>query len=269
VRVLRLMSALLWVPSLMGQSPATFEVASVRRDDPLNPGTSIHFQPGGGIKIAGASLRSLILFAYDLRDFQLSGTKGWMNSERYVILAKGTIDDGADDFRRMNDRQNAAMAALIRKRMQALLAERFQLAVHTQTKELPLYALVVAKGGHKLQPNNAPDGSSQGMSAGRGMLKGTRVSPEFIAQALAGSTGRIVRDETGLTGFYDFKMEWTPDGPAVAPDKAADKAEERAAALVGPTIYTALQEQLGLKLEAKKGPVDILIVDHAERPSEN
>jgi uncharacterized protein (TIGR03435 family) len=240
-------------------------VASIKPDDPLKPGTSVHFQPGGGVKIDGASLKFMVLFAYDLRDFQISGIKGWMNSERYAILAKGIITDGPADLRSMNDQQHKAVSALVRKRMQALLAERFQLAVHTQTRELAIYALVVAKGGHKLQPNHAPDGSSQGMSVGRGMLKGTRASPELIAQALSGSTGRIVRDETGLSGFYDFKMEWTPEAAAAAPDKV----EERSAALVGPTIFTALQEQLGLKLEAKKGPVEILVIDRAERPSEN
>ena len=144
----------------IAQSPDTFEVASVKLGDPMNPGTSFRLEPGGGIKIDGASLKSLILFAYELHEFQLSGATGWMNSERYTILAKGVFTDGPADFRKMKDQQQKAMAALVRTRLQKLLGERFQLAVHTQTKQLPIYVLVIAKNGPKLQPNLSPDGTS-------------------------------------------------------------------------------------------------------------
>src|SRR5437763_8698211 len=108
-------------PAIIGQSPETFEVASIKLGDPLNSGTSFQLQPGGGIKIDGASLKSLILYAYDLRDFQLSGAKGWIASERYTILAKGVIRDGPADYRHMNDQQQRAIFALTRKRLQTLL----------------------------------------------------------------------------------------------------------------------------------------------------
>jgi uncharacterized protein (TIGR03435 family) len=250
---------------VIAQSPDTFEVASIKPSDPLKPGTSFRLEPGGGIKTEGTSLKSLIQYAYDLRDFQLSGATGWIASERYVILAKGAITDGPADFRQMDDEQQKAFVALVRKRLQSLLAERFQLTVHTQTKQLPIYALVVAKNGPKLQPNQSPDGSVRSMAMGRAMLKATRANMEGIAQALAGLTGRPVRDETGLQGFFDFKMEWTPDAPAAAPDAV----EKRPVESVGPTVFTALQEQLGLKLESKKGPVEIVVIDRAEHPSEN
>jgi bla regulator protein blaR1 len=251
--------------AVVAQSPNTFEVASIRLGDPLQSGTSFELKPAGGIKIQGASLKSLLLFAYDLREFQLSGAKGWMASERYTILAKGVMIDGPADYRHMNDQQQKAMAALIRKRLQMLLADRFQLAVHSQTKELPIYALVAAKNGPKMEPNLSPDGSVQSMSTGLTMLKAKRASTEEIASALASIVGRPVIDQTGLKGFYDLKVEWTPDAAASAPGVL----EEKPAANSGPTLFTALQEQIGLKLESRKGPVETLVVDRAERPSDN
>jgi len=236
-------------------------VASVKLGDPMSPGTSFSLQPGGGINIDGASLKSLILYAYDLREFQLSGAMGWMNSERYTIRAKGVMS-GPSNFSRMNDQQQKAMFTLVRKRLQALLEERFQLAAHRQAKELPVYGLVLAKGGSKLEPNLSPDGSTRSMTTGRAMFKATRASMDAITQALAGIVGRPVQDETGLTGYFDLKLEWTPD-------PAPGAGSERPAETVGPTLFTEIQEQLGLRLVARKGNVDVLVIDRAERPSEN
>lgn len=252
-------------PALFSQPADTFEVASIKLGDPLANGTSYRFQPGASLQVEGASLKSLIQFAYNLRDFQLSGASGWMTSDRYTILAKGQPGDGPAEYMKMNDQQRKAAAALIRKRLQMLLAERFQLVVHNETRQLPVYALVAARNGHKLKPNLSPDGSPQSMSQGRAMFKATRASMEGIAQGLSDITGRPVLDETGIQGYFDFEMKWTPDAAAAAPDAA----ERPPAEVVGPTIFTALQEQLGLKLESKKGPVAILVIDRAERPSEN
>jgi uncharacterized protein (TIGR03435 family) len=261
-----LAAAALWAvaaaPILTAQPPDTFEVASIKLGDPLSSGTSFSLQPGASLKVENASLKSLIQYAYDLRDFQLSGVSGWMTSERYTILAKGA--GGGADYRSMNDAQRKAAFALVRKRLQRLLAEPFQLVVHLETKQLPVYALVLAKNGHKLKPNTSPDGAIQGMTTGRAIFKGERASMEGIVQGLSGITGRPVRDETGLQGYLDFEMKWTPDAAA-----APDSGEARPPETVGPTLFTALQEQLGLKLESRRGPVEILVVDHAERPSEN
>jgi bla regulator protein BlaR1 len=246
------------------QPPETFEVASINLGDPLQSGTSYRTEPGGSLKVEGATLKSLILFAYDLREFQLQGATGWMTADRYTILAKGEMPGGPQTYQQMNDAQRKAAAALIRKRLQALLAERFQLATHRETKDLPLYAVVVAKDGVKMQPNTSPDGSPQSMTTGRGIFKAERASPDQIAQALAGLTRRPVQDHTGLQGFYNLKMEWTPEAAAAAPGS-----DERPVETSGPSLFTALQEQLGLKLESRKGPIEILIIDRAERPSAN
>jgi uncharacterized protein (TIGR03435 family) len=250
--------------AVFAQPPEVFEVASIKPADAAINHTSFSYQPGGGIRIEGATLRQLVEHAYNLREYQLSGAAGWMTSERYTILAKGSMTEGPVEYIKMNDRQRMALAGLVRKRMQRLLAERFQLVAHHETRQLPGYALVVAKGGNKLRPNLSPDGSPQSSSRGRAMYKAVRTSTEFIAQGLAEITGRPVHDETGLEGFFDFEMKWTPDAPPAAPDAAAPKPAE-----VGPTLFTALQEQLGLKLEAKKAPVEILVIDRADRPSEN
>lgn len=250
-------------PRGLAQPVETFDVASIKLGDPLSPGTSFRLEPGAGLKVEGATLKALILYAYHLREFQLTGTAGWMNSDRYTILAKGEAAGGPATYQQMNDGQRKAAFALVRKRLQALLAERFQLAIHRETKDLPMYALVVAKGGVKMQPNTSPDGSPQSMTTGRAMFKAERASADQIGQALAGLTGRPVQDQTGLQGFYDLKMEWTPT-TAAAPGAGDERPAE-----TGPSLFTALQEQLGLKLESKKGPVEILVIGRAEKPSEN
>ena len=164
----------------------------------------------------------------------------------------------------MNDAQRKFAGALIRTRLKKLLAERFQLVVHKETRELPVYALVLAKGGVKMQPNTSPDGSPQNMMTNRASFRATRASLDSIAKALGSITSRPVHDETGLKEYWDFKLEWTPDAAAAAPD-----AVERPAEAAGPTLFTALQEQMGLKLESRKGPVEIVVIDRAEHPSEN
>jgi len=261
---MKLSLALLCALAAFAQDPETFEVASIKLADPLANGTSYQYEPGASLKVDGATLKSLILFAYDLRDFQLTGATGWMNSDRYTIRAKGVTANPAE-YKNMNDAQRKASSALIHQRMKALLAERFQLIVHTEKKELPIYALVLAKGGSKLTPNNSPDGSPQSMMSNRASLKATRASLASIAQTLASITQRPVHDETALQGYYDLKLEWTPDAAPVGPESV----ERPPDVASGPSLLTALQEQLGLKLEGRKGPVEILVIDRAEHPSEN
>ncbi len=130
--------------------------------------------------------------------------------------------------------------------LRTLLADRFKLASHSETKELPLYSLVVGKNGPRIQEVKDGIGS---MSAGKGRLSGRMPIVDF-ARYLSPILGRAVVDRTGLTGAFDIKLEWTPGDDAS-----------------GPSIFTAVQEQLGLKLESAKGPVEILLIDHAEKPA--
>jgi uncharacterized protein (TIGR03435 family) len=174
-----------------------------------------------------------------------------------------------------------------RQRMlQALLAERFKLTVHRESKELPIYALVVAKDGPKLQeakpgdtyPNGikGPDGQPGAgmMMMGREGLTAQGIPIANLVRHLSRVLGRKVVDKTGLTGKYDFTLKWTPDqsqsamlrGPEGGQPGTGSAAAPEASE---PSIFTALQEQLGLKLDSQKGPVEILIIDHVEKPSEN
>jgi uncharacterized protein (TIGR03435 family) len=260
-----LAAVLVCAAAVAAQSRETFEVASIKLGDSLSNGTGFSLRQGGSLQVDTATLKAILQYAYSLRDFQISGASGWMTSERYNIQAKGEIAEGPADYRSMNDQQRKAAAELVRARLRQLLADRFQLVVHTETRQLPVYALVVAKNGHKLKSNESPDGSPQSITQGRAMFKATRASMGSIAVGLSDITGRPVVDETGIQGYFDFEMKWTPDAGAAAPDAA----ERPTAEAVGPTIFTALQEQLGLKLESKKGPVQILVIDRAERPSEN
>ena len=265
-------------------SPApAFDVASVKPDKSGGMGTRIMFQPGGRFNATNITLKFLIRVAYEVQDFQISGGPPWLNSDRYDIDAKA--DGPAEgDMRTMTEEQRKASMHLRRLMLQALLADRFKLTLHKESKEAPIYALVVAKSGLKIKelppevkatpdPADTPDKPDPkrpqrgGMRMGRGELTGQGVKLTFLAEALSNQVGRTVLDQTGLKGDYSFELKWTPDenqgaafkGPGDAPPADAN----------GPSIFTAIQEQLGLKLDSQKGPVDLLVIDHAEKASEN
>jgi uncharacterized protein (TIGR03435 family) len=151
--------------------------------------------------------------------------------------------------------------------LRALLEDRFQLTVHKESKELSVYALVVAKDGLKLKESEAPASPADGrLHMSSGQLLGQKIQLKFMAPMMAEYLGRPVTDRTGLTGTYDFKLQWTPDpaGNPLPTDPGQTPPDP-----AGPTLFTALQEQLGLKLESQKGPVEILIIDRAEKASVN
>jgi len=152
--------------------------------------------------------------------------------------------------------------------VQQLLADRFKLAVHRETKELPAYALVVAKSGPKLTATK-DTGGGKGTSSGDGHLTATGLTMARLAQTLtqilSRELGRVVIDKTGIVGEYDLSLTWTPDDRSAAAANTSKDTPD----LPGPSIFTALQEQLGLKLESTKAPVETLVIDHIEEPSAN
>jgi uncharacterized protein (TIGR03435 family) len=151
--------------------------------------------------------------------------------------------------------------ANLRPLLRSLLADRFKLGVHRESKELPIYELIVAESGAKIQANTT--GGAQVLNA-VGRLSGRNQSVASFAAQVSLFVGRTVVDRTGLNGEYGYLLEWTPDpNPASSGDTQA--APER----TGPSIFTALQEQLGLQLKSTKGPVEIVVIDQVERPSEN
>lgn len=244
-----------------------FEVVSVKPNFSGAAGGSVRITPGGRLVAQNATLRVLIGSAYDVRDFQLFGGPDWVKAEHYDIEAKA-----------QNDAPTEQMISLM---LRGLLADRFRLITHRETRDLPVYRLVIAKGGNKLKPavgGNCtpmvpPPNPSQidpntfrpcsGFNTVNGMLRGGRVGMERLAIALSRILGRTVIDDTGLTGTYDVNLLWKPDEtqalqiPLPVVDPSA------------PSLFTAIQEQLGLRLESGKGPVEVLVIDAAEKPSVN
>jgi uncharacterized protein (TIGR03435 family) len=193
------------------------------------------------------TLKRLIASAYEVRDDQISGPD-WLDSERFDISAKAAGP--------AKDEQLMAM-------LQTFLAERFGLALHKETREMKGYGLVVSKSGSKLK-TAVDDGNSQTHN-NNGRLTAQHVSMAQLANVLSRGTGLRVVDMTGLQGVFDFTLEWDRSASTLSAN-----ADEHPPSDAGPSIFTALQEQLGLKLEARKLPVEILVIDHVERkPSEN
>jgi uncharacterized protein (TIGR03435 family) len=219
---------------LNAQTRPAFDAASVKPVDPAD-GTESWMQNSQGEFAIIGSLRSLIRYAWDIEDFRIEGGPKWLDADKFRIDAK----------------PGGPQAKLM---LRTLLAGRFKLAVHNETKQFPAYALVIGKNGSKLVKAGILD---NGPSSGRGMLRGAMDMPA-LAKSLSAILGRNVIDQTGLSGSYKFSLRWTPD------DQSAN-----ATGTSPPSIVTAIQEQLGLKLESTRGPVEILVIDHAEKPSAN
>jgi uncharacterized protein (TIGR03435 family) len=251
------------------ESAPVFEVASIKPADPANNGTSFNTLNGGGLRVSGANLRALIMTAYNIRNFQLSGGPGWVYTERFNVLAKPDHagDEGPADYRKMTNEQRRAAAELMRRRLQSLLSERFQLVIRRETKEMPIYGMVIGKNGVKM--TESEEGANSSMSTSNTRITCQRCTMGELAVNLSSITGRPVRDETGLTGKYDFKMEWAPELKAGGVERGEGAPADLASTPEAPTLFTALQQVLGLKLEPKKGPVDMYVIERAEKPSEN
>ncbi len=262
-----------------GTTPLTFEVASIKPSAEDGHRVAIMVQPGGGLRASGATLKMLMTIAYDVRDFQISGGPGWISSDRFDILAKSERGSGTDaappDPRSITPEQMKTAQEQMREKLRALLTDRFQLSLHRETKEQPVYALVIGKNGSKLKESEIKEGPRGRMRMGRGELSGDAVQLQMLTQALSNQLGRPVIDRTGLKGNFDFKLEWTPDpsqsggGPfgGGAPPPGIDAPPPPDPN--GPSLFTAVQEQLGLRLESQKGPVELLVIDRVEKPSEN
>jgi len=229
-------------------APSTFEVASIKPADPTRP-IAIR-RSGNHFNTINTSLEFLITWAYDIHSERLYGKPKWLDLEHWDILANSSKEDWPEQIP-------------LRSMMQALLAERFKLAVHRETRELPMYLLTVAKGGVKvpLREHSGDGPQNPFRMPGVGQLIGTEVTAEMLAKVLANQLGRSVQDGTGLKGVFDFKLEWAPE--TVQP-MMAESMRSRA------SLFTAIEEQLGLKLEARKGPVEVVVIDHVEnKPTEN
>lgn len=250
-----------------------FEVASIKPDSPGGVSTGdFRFLPGGRLSAQKVLLRFFIQNAYGMRPFQISGAPEWINSEGYDIEAKAEGDPSQDLMKRM---------------MQTLLEDRFKLRTHLDTKVMPVYALTAAKSGIKLPKPEA--GSCDAPSVDRpprppasdlvpcgrvivaisrfggSTLQGGMISMRELIRILSNLLGRAVIDQTGFEELFNlhlrFALDDAIDGLAHPPEPPRENA--------APSIFVAVQEQLGLKLESTRGPVEVLVIDHVERPSAN
>jgi uncharacterized protein (TIGR03435 family) len=241
----------------------SFEVASIKPHPSSDDLVHIQPLPGGRLIVENFSLRFLMRFAYGVEDYQISGGPDWVGSDRYDIQAKA---EGSASGKQMTGPM-----------LRALLEDRFKLKLHREPRQLPVYNLIVAKGGaklpraqeggcvpHSMDSPPVPAGPLPKFCGFLGVevdglnrkLKMDGSSMTELAQSLSrAELRRTVVDKTGLTGAFDVQLKWVLDAP-----DAGDP---------GLSIYTAIQEQLGLKLESAKGPVDVLVIDHVEKPSAN
>jgi uncharacterized protein (TIGR03435 family) len=240
-----------WFESL-AQTPAPFEIVSIKPAPPNDPGPILQITAGGTFN-GRASVATLIQMAYNIKPFLISGAPKWLGAEEFRILAKPPEGGPA--------KENPTLDSDVQQRLQALLADRFHLVIHREPKEMPVYALVVAKTGLKLHEVEGR-GNFKLKSIKNGVVNDGGAKIGLLVSLLANHFDRPVLDETGLTGYYRFNLSWAPDPP---PGMAAAAASDPA----GPSLFTALQEQAGLKLEAVRRPVPMLVIDHVERPSEN
>lgn len=207
-----------------------------------------------GFSAAGLTLEALMMGAYGLLTTdQIEGLPSWGDSAQFTIDAK-MDEDMAAAFQKLSPKDRNRQRMLMQR---SILEDRFQLKAHHETRERPIYELVVAKSGSKLKETDSA--TPGGYSMGSGKLTGKGIEVTTLTYSLSNEVGRYVIDKTGLAGKYDMDLKWTPD----------DEGPGHESADAGPSIFTALEEQLGLKLVAAKGPVDTIVVDHVEKPSEN
>jgi len=241
----------------LGQSPAptqAFEVASIKPNTSGDRGSRTNSTKGEMV-VTNATLKSIIQGAYNVREYSFSGPD-WLSSVRFDINAKFPPEDSAPVSREQRNLTRQLM-------MQGLLAERFKLVAHFETKMLPGYALVVAKKGAKLKPSEKKDGTS--ISTNNGVMDGYGMSIKSLANMVGNVLQGPVADMTGIEGSYDIKLEWSSDD-----GRSGGGDDGKLASDTRPSIFTALQETLGLRLETRKIPVEILVVDRVEKtPTEN
>jgi len=264
-------------PGRLAQSAApagqrlAFEVVSITRTDPndTRPGADFMALPSGRLLARNNAVANFITNAFGVPNYTIIGGPAWMRADRYDLDARAAGE---------------ASRAEVMLMLQTLLAERFQFRMHRETRELPAYVLTVARGGAKLTPskdggcvdrspanrNSLPD-SEKRPNCGNNLLTGrinppnmtwsaVRIDTRGIAEALAGYFRRPVVDRTGLTGFFDLQIDLPPLSPATSPDGGPDS---------GPSVFTVLREQLGLRVEEGRGPVEVLVVDRLQRPTDN
>jgi uncharacterized protein (TIGR03435 family) len=228
------------------------------------------------------SVQTLVRDAYTLEDNQIFGAPNWLDSDLYEIHAK-TSDSVAEKLEKLSPVERSDR---YREMLKALLADRFKLAIHRETKEMPIYELSIAKNGIRLQEPKPGDTYANGIIGGDGRARGAgairsgteadghkfiraqAVPIAYLVSALTSELGSRIADQTGLTGKYDFSLRWTSDGPGQM-EGTQVSGSALGADSSGMSLLAALQDELGLRLESRKGKIDAVVIDHVERATPN
>jgi uncharacterized protein (TIGR03435 family) len=264
---------------LAQEKDATFEVASVKANKSGDTNGNLRLLPGGRVNASNMPVRPIITFAYQLAQYQLIGGPGWLSSDRYDLVAKMEQDVALATII-----PGASTPSPMQVALRNLLEERFKLKVHHETRDMDIYALVMARPGGAPgpglkpttqdcaaaaaaarrggpPPTGKPGEPFCGIQGGPGRLRFGGLPVASLAQAFSGPAGRMVVERTGLTGSWDFELTYAIEGRGGADAPPVDPN--------APSLFTAIQEQLGLKLEPTKGPVDVLVIDSIDKPVED
>jgi uncharacterized protein (TIGR03435 family) len=257
-------------------APLSFEVASVKASRSSDTRSPSMILPGGRFTATNNTVRALILNAYGIwaSPYLLQGGPGWIDSARY------DIDSRAEANAIPAGTSNRVLWEKTRLMLRSLLADRFKLSIRREAKEMLVYQLVVAKNGAKLQKSDkdcdASAAACHGFSGNPTRLSGAGVDMYDLALIVSSYSDRPVIDRTGIQGLFDIKLQWNPftarpQGAENVPRSPAAEAREGSRPDLAslPTLFDALEQQVGLRLEAHKGPVEVYVIDHVEKPSEN
>jgi uncharacterized protein (TIGR03435 family) len=249
---MKVLPGILALASCLCSAPDTsshpeFQVASVKPAQPGPQGVWTNGSPDG-IRMLNMSLRTLVSFAYDTKEYEVQAT-GWMESDKYDIVAKVSADEAKMAWKKK--------FALMRQMTQTLLADRFKLVVRREKKDWPVYALVPVKTGTKIHETGPYANENVNAQMGRGHLSAKDMPMSQLIEILSERFDRPVLDFSGVKGVFDIKLDWAPE------------TQDPTALDPKPPLPLALEEQLGLKLEPRKAPIDILVIDHAEKVTGN
>jgi uncharacterized protein (TIGR03435 family) len=242
-----------------GQSiePPKYEVASIKPNAASDFRFAFRIEPSGPLAATGITLKRLMMTAYNVQGFRIVGGPDWVISRRWDVQAKPDRVVSPDQIRAM---------------LRALLEDRFQLRSHSEKRQLPVYELTVDRKGSKVQRVNDSETKAD-VRVGAGLIQLTKATAATFASQLSYALGRPVIDKTGLSGEFDFALEWTPepgeDGGLATAGLPPGASDQLASISDGPSIFTAIPEQLGLRLKSGRGPVEVIVIDDVQLPTAN